>query len=109
MDRVDETVLNYDLIEDVVASLVGSDDCLFKSIEGDGPSRGAILVFLPGIGEIRALMERFSGSRHFGNKQKFEIIPMHSSLSSNDQRRAFKIPPAGCRKIIISTNIAETR
>ena len=46
MDRVDETVLNYDLIEDVVAALVGSDDCLFKSTEGDGPSRGAILVFL---------------------------------------------------------------
>ena len=109
MDRVDETVLNYDLIEDVLESLVGNDDCPFKPSEKVGTSRGAILVFLPGLGEIRSLMERLSGSRHFGNTHKFEIIPMHSSLSSNDQRRAFKTPPAGCRKIIIATNIAETR
>ena len=109
MDRVDETVLNYDLIEDVLRVLFGSDDCPFTVPGGDRPSHGAVLIFLPGLGEIRSLMERLNGSRHFGNNGKFEIIPMHSTLSSRDQRRIFQPPPTGCRKIIIATNIAETR
>lgn len=110
MDRVDETVLNYDLIEDVLITLLGEGSCPFKPPEGRaGPVEGAILIFLQGLGEIRAVMERLLGSRYFGNFKRFDIVPMHSTLSSSDQRRAFKPSPEGCRKIIISTNIAETR
>ena len=29
-------------------------------------------------------------------------------MTSQDQSQAFDIPPAGCRKIVIATNIAET-
>jgi len=109
MDRVDETVLNLDLIEDVLASLLGGGGSPFQPPKGIEPARGAVLIFLQGLGEIRSLIERLSGSRYFGNSKRFEIVPMHSTLSSNDQRRAFKPSPEGCRKIIISTNIAETR
>ena len=109
MDRVDEKVLNYDLIEDVLMALLGRVNCPFPLPEGGSPSRGGVLIFLPGLGEIRSLIERLNGSRHFSNKDKFEIIPMHSTLSSRDQRRLFQPSPTGCRKIIIATNIAETR
>ena len=39
---------------------------------------------------------------------RYRIIPLHSVLTSQDQSQAFDIPPAGCRKIVIATNIAET-
>lgn len=61
-----------------------------------------------GLGEIRSLTERLQASRSLGDNRRFEIIPMHSTLSSRDQRRAFIPSKAGCRKIILSTNIAET-
>ena len=35
-------------------------------------------------------------------------MALHSVLSSDDQSAAFKVPPAGVRKIVIATNIAET-
>ena len=109
MDRVDETVLNYDLIEDVLTALLGERSNPFRAPDGFESWDGAVLIFLPGLGEIRAVTERLSGSRYFGNSERFEIIPMHSTLSSNDQRRAFKPSPKGCRKIVVSTNITETR
>ena len=111
MDRVDETLINYDLIEDLLAVLLlksaDARTVLFPPRESN-PSIGSVLVFLPGIGEIRALSERLEGSRDFGRSGSFDIIPMHSSLSSAEQRRAFRPSPAGVRKIILATNIAET-
>jgi HrpA-like RNA helicase len=67
-----------------------------------------LIVFLPGLGEIKAMTERLEGNRHLGNRNRFEIIPMHSTLSSRDQRRAFVPSKQGTRKIILATNIAET-
>jgi len=114
MDRVDEKVLNYDLIEDVMKLLLienpENNDILVPP-EGTGPEaikNGSVLVFLPGLGEIRALTERLRGSRQFGDSNRFDIIPMHSTLSPTDQRRAFSKSKQGCQKIILSTNICET-
>lgn len=66
----------------------------------------AILVFLPGIAEIRQLNDVLLGHRSFS--QDWRIHALHSSFSSEDQQAAFDIPPPGVRKIVIATNIAET-
>lgn len=113
MQRVDESILNYDLIEDVLAMLLLDTENNDSIVLPDGTdneslSKGSVLVFLPGMGEIRSLSERLRGSRQFGNRNRFDIIPMHSSLSSNEQRRAFIKPKGGCQKIILATNICET-
>ena len=113
MDRVDEFVINYDLIEDVLTLIVdpNTENTIILPPEGAGKEtmpNGAVLIFLPGMGEIRALADRLKGSRLFGNSKRFDIIPMHSSLSPQDQKRAFHKPNAGCRKVILATNIAET-
>lgn len=39
---------------------------------------------------------------------KHVIIPLHSTIAPEDQRRAFVRPAAGTRKVVVSTNIAET-
>ena len=36
------------------------------------------------------------------------IFPLHSSLSSHEQNAVFQKMAPGCRKIVVSTNIAET-
>jgi ATP-dependent RNA helicase DHX29 len=116
MARVNERVINYDLIEDILTVLMintekneiivpPKDESTSESID---LSTGSILIFFPGIGEISCMNERLKGSRHFGNDNHFEVIPLHSSLSPKDQKRAFKRPQAGRQKIILATNIAET-
>ena len=110
MDRVDESVLNYDLIEDLLHLLLIERhvDHILKAPEGTPAEKGAILVFLPGIGEIRTLCDRLETSKYFSNRRIFDIIPLHSALSSTEQRRAFNVPRKVRYAIIVATNIAET-
>ncbi|KAJ4430295.1 hypothetical protein ANN_22508, partial [Periplaneta americana] len=63
---------------------------------------GAILCFLPGWTEISSVLNYLEGDR------SRIILPVHSRLSHEDQRRIFSNPPPGIRKIILATNIAET-
>ncbi|EFX03995.1 ATP dependent RNA helicase [Grosmannia clavigera kw1407] len=66
----------------------------------------AILVFLPGIAEIRALNDLLVGDRAFA--AGWLIYPLHSTIATEEQEAAFLVPPAGFRKIVLATNIAET-
>lgn len=69
---------------------------------------GAILVFLPGWEDINKTWDRLLANPFFRDTSKFVIIPLHSMVPSVQQKKVFKRPPPGCRKIILSTNIAET-
>lgn len=66
----------------------------------------AILVFLPGIAEIRQVNDMLCGHPRFS--KGWRVFPLHSTFSSEDQQAAFEIPPQGTRKIVLATNIAET-
>ncbi|KIW05749.1 uncharacterized protein PV09_03605 [Verruconis gallopava] len=66
----------------------------------------ATLVFLPGIAEIRELNDLLTGSSIF--QTQCWVIPLHSSIASEEQQLAFRVPPAGVRKVVLATNIAET-
>lgn len=71
---------------------------------------GAILAFLPGLEEIIKVKDiLLSGllGVDFPNSAKFKIIMLHSSLKE-EQDKLFEPLPDGCRKVIISTNVAET-
>jgi len=69
---------------------------------------GAVLIFLPGLAHIQELYELLTSDRQFADANVYQIVALHSVLSSQDQGRAFNIPPRGVRKIVIATNIAET-
>ena len=66
----------------------------------------AILVFLPGIAEIRRLNDILVGHPAFSHA--WYIYPLHSTIATEEQEHAFQIPPQGVRKIVLATNIAET-
>ncbi len=63
---------------------------------------GDILVFLSGEREIREAMD-YLGRRGLRNT---EVLPLYARLSAAEQRRVFH--PGGARRIILSTNVAET-
>ncbi|BFZ53252.1 Putative ATP-dependent RNA helicase ucp12 [Savitreella phatthalungensis] len=65
------------------------------------PIGDAVLVFLPGVADIVAAVSRFGSYNRW-------CLPLHAGLSGIEQRKVFRHPPAGLRKVIFATNIAET-
>ncbi|MGI5868835.1 MAG: ATP-dependent RNA helicase HrpA [Kiritimatiellia bacterium] len=72
-------------------------DALVEQPEGD------LLVFLPGERDIRATIDILRERA----PDDALVIPLMSSLPQDDQRRAFQLAP-GRRRIVVSTNVAET-
>jgi HrpA-like RNA helicase len=72
---------------------------------------GHVLVFLPGWDEIqtlnRQLLER-KLSLPLNDPTKYSVHLLHSSIPLAEQQLIFDPPPPGIRRIILSTNIAET-
>ncbi|HLT28787.1 MAG TPA: ATP-dependent helicase HrpB [Myxococcaceae bacterium] len=64
---------------------------------------GDILVFLPGAGEIRRSMALCAD---YAERHGFDLLPLHGELPPAEQDRAVR--PGPRRKIILSTNVAET-
>src|SRR5712675_2768405 len=83
-------------IEDTVASAVR---------RALGEEEGSALVFLPGVGEIRRVEERLRAA-NLG--QEIDIAPLYGDLSAAEQDRAIAPSPAGRRKVVLATSIAET-
>ncbi|KAM6962420.1 putative ATP-dependent RNA helicase DHX57 [Tautogolabrus adspersus] len=93
--------INMDLVESLLEWIVDGKH---------GYPPGAVLVFLPGLAEIKTLYEQLKSNRMFNNRgqTRCEVYPLHSTLSNEEQQAVFSRPPEGVTKIIISTNIAET-
>ncbi|KAM9841444.1 3'-5' RNA helicase YTHDC2 [Aulostomus maculatus] len=73
-------------------------------------SDGAVLIFLPGYDEIVALRDRllYDDKRFLAFPERYQVLTLHSDMHSMEQKKAMKTSPHGVRKIILSTNIAET-
>ncbi|KAI5782717.1 P-loop containing nucleoside triphosphate hydrolase protein [Geopyxis carbonaria] len=70
---------------------------------------GAILVFLPGLDEILKLEKAILEGKPLGmdfKNERYRMYLLHSSIPN--QNEVFEDVPPGVRKIILSTNIAET-
>ncbi|CAN1796382.1 DExH-box ATP-dependent RNA helicase DExH5, mitochondrial [Linum perenne] len=69
---------------------------------------GAILVFLTGLDDISSLKDKLQAHTILGNPTRVLLLTCHGSMASSEQRLIFDVPPAGVRKIVLTTNIAET-
>jgi len=68
----------------------------------EGPA-GDILVFLPGVAEIRRCEEALADTARAGG---LALLPLHGDLPLAAQARV--VGPSPQRKVILSTNVAET-
>jgi len=93
----DDALVDYDLILAILSYIC-------KSAYEDG----AVLIFLPGWDDITRMRNLLRQTPPYNFSNKFIIHALHSGVPSSEQRLVFKRPPAGARKIILSTNIAET-
>jgi len=98
LSQMDEYAIDFELIVQLIARI--ASDPIYIDFSK------AILVFLPGIAEIRNLNDFLLGHPFF--QKGWEIYPLHSTIATEDQERAFLVPPSGVRKIVLATNIAET-
>ena len=65
---------------------------------------GSILAFLPGQAEITRTAERLQGQF----AAETTVVPLYGNLSQKEQDAAIRPAPAGTRKIVLATSIAET-
>lgn len=98
-NATDNAVVPHALVAMTIAHIAKTSD------------QGAILAFLPGLAEIVQVEKWLTATRlldiSFSDASKFKIYKLHSSIEAG-QAEVFETVPPGCRKIILSTNIAET-
>jgi len=66
---------------------------------------GSILVFLPGVGEIKRVERSL---REAGLGAQTQICPLYGELAQDAQEQAILPATAGRRKVVLATTIAET-
>ncbi|NXC97050.1 TDRD9 helicase, partial [Certhia familiaris] len=92
----------------VAVSLIQSFDELEKSSNreknlNDTLERGGVLVFLPGLGEIRYMHSCLSSKY-----QRWQVYPLHACATLEEQSKVFSATVPGYRKVILATNVAES-
>jgi ATP-dependent helicase HrpB len=70
--------------------------------------QGGILVFLPGQREITQVQRALQAALTQAGDQSVLLAPLYGNLSMEQQQRAILPAPRGRRKVVLSTNIAET-
>ena len=96
----DDELVDFNLIIDLIS-------CIIKNKENYKNGKGAILVFLPGLDDITNLRDMISSS-HKIPQDSYQLFLLHSQIQNEDQRKVFDSISPQKRKIILSTNIAET-
>lgn len=92
------------------ASLVAEEALLTKiaaTIDRviDNHEKGDILIFLPGEKVIHDCVTKLSTARF---SRHLHLVPLYGRLQKAEQERVFDAAPFGKKKVVISTNIAET-
>lgn len=95
--KTNNFVIEEGIDHELIAQLV---EMLHQQTERDG----AILVFLPGHDDITQLASMIKDRLLNG----ISMFLLHSSMKTEDQKNVFKPVMSGTRKIILSTNIAES-
>ncbi|WP_263144135.1 ATP-dependent helicase HrpB [Pseudomonas sp. RIT-PI-AD] len=67
---------------------------------------GSLLAFLPGQAEIRRVAALLDDA--LAARPDVRVCPLHGELDLAAQRAAIEPAPAGMRKVVLATNIAET-
>lgn len=77
------------------------DAAVVGAVEEALAEPGDVLVFLPGVGEIRRAVTAIE------QRTNAAVLPLYGALSSEEQDRALQTLP-GQRRVVVSTDVAET-
>jgi ATP-dependent helicase HrpB len=81
------------------------EDAMAKAVcEAVATEPGSVLAFLPGQREIERTAERLEGRL----PENCDVVPLYGQLDGKAQDAAIRPPPAGRRKVVLATSIAET-
>lgn len=81
------------------------EDAVAKAVRSAlATEQGSVLAFLPGQREIERTAERLQGNVAADT----DIVPLYGQLDNRAQDQAIKPAPAGRRKVVLATSIAET-
>lgn len=86
MAKMSESEMSFELIEAILIHIK------------EQPIHGAVLIFLPGWNLIFALMKHLQNSAIFGSPN-YRILPCHSQIPREDQRKVFDTYPPGITKV----------
>eukprot|EP00887_Chlorella_sp_A99_P002300 scaffold10.g2300.t1 len=114
--NIDESLVNTDLIEALVAHVVSTAAAAQQEPQRGGGGGGgggggkddanAILVFAPGVEDISRICRQLAASPRL--RGGVQVLPLHGGLPPSQQARVFDRPPRGTVKVVVSTNVAET-
>ncbi|KAM6069357.1 ATP-dependent RNA helicase TDRD9 isoform 5-T5 [Theristicus caerulescens] len=107
--RIEEPVIVREMYEVAVSLIQSFDELEMKSNREKknlsiASERGSVLVFLPGLSEISYMHSCLS---NMFNK-RWQVYPLHSRVTLEEQSNVFLTTVPGYRKVILSTNIAES-
>ena len=88
----------------LLSKICATVDRVLDNDEGNDVN-GGILIFLPGEKIIKDCVDRLW---HCPFSRHLHILPLYGRLAKEEQERVFEDPPAGKKKVIVTTNIAET-
>ncbi len=105
---------NLESVTEAIVDIVGKELAESKQSSASGSSEdpadksqlasGDILIFLPGERDIKESV--LALHQQYG--EKLFILPLYGRLSKEEQHRVFIPTPEGKKKVVVSTNIAET-
>ena len=96
MAELSEKEMSFELIEMLI------DYC--SSLE----VHGAILIFLPGWSIIFTLWKHLQSHHKFGSSS-YRILPLHSQIPREDQKRIFDPVPPNCTKVSFALRTLRTQ
>ncbi|KFM08671.1 Putative ATP-dependent RNA helicase TDRD9, partial [Aptenodytes forsteri] len=107
--RIEEPVIVRELYEVAVSLIQSFDELEMKSNREKKnlsvtSERGSVLVFLPGLSEISYMHSCLSSMFN----KRWQVYPLHSRVTLEEQNNVFLTTVPGYRKVILSTNIAES-
>jgi len=90
-----EKFLDFDLIANLVVEIDR------ENVSTDG----SVLIFMSGVGEIQKAIRAIERA---SKSNPLMVLPLHGALSGKEQSKVFNRAPKGMRKVVVSTNVAET-
>jgi HrpA-like RNA helicase len=99
LERMNHDRINYDLIAALVKYI-----CQYSE------DNGSILIFLPGIYEIKRAYDTIHEELEIGSRDGYKlwVLQLHGGLEAKEQSLVFQTSARGFRKVVLSTNVAET-